>query len=81
MKVSINAEEMDLTDGLTVAALLVDQKVKWADMVAVELNGTILDRATFATTVVQAGDKIELLYFMGGGANPDLATRAEARRP
>lgn len=81
MKVSINAEEVDLTDGLTVAALLVDQKVKWADMVAVELNGTILDRATFATTVVQAGDKIELLYFMGGGAGPGPGKRAEARRP
>ena len=68
MNVSINAEEVGVTDNLTVAALLVEQKVKWADMVAVELNGEILDRATFPTTVVKAGDKIELLYFMGGGA-------------
>jgi sulfur carrier protein len=81
MKVSINAEEVEVTDTLTVAALLVEQKVKWADMVAVELNGTILDRPTFGTTVVQAGDKIEFLYFMGGGAAPDRATHVEARRP
>ena len=80
MKVSINAAEVDLTDGLTVAALLVDQKVKWADMVAVELNGEILDRATFGATVVKAGDKIEFLYFMGGGAGPGPERPAEARR-
>jgi sulfur carrier protein len=68
MKVAINGEDVELADGLTVTALLVVQKVKWADMVSVEINGEILNRATFDATVVKPGDKIEFLYFMGGGA-------------
>ena len=78
MKISINGQETEVADALPVSELLVVQKVKWADMVSVELNGEILDRAAFGQTVVKAGDKIELLYFMGGGtfsgeANPDEA--------
>jgi sulfur carrier protein len=37
------------------------------DMVSVELNGTILDRGSFESTTVKDGDKLEFLYFMGGG--------------
>jgi sulfur carrier protein len=33
----------------------------------VELNGDILDRPTFDSTLVKSGDTLEFLYFMGGG--------------
>ncbi|HZV81135.1 MAG TPA: MoaD/ThiS family protein [Geobacteraceae bacterium] len=33
----------------------------------VELNGDILDRPAFDSTVVKGGDTLEFLYFMGGG--------------
>ena len=67
MKISINAVEAEVEDAVTVADLLVKQKVKMPDMVSVELNGNILERKTFQTTVLKEGDKIEFLYFMGGG--------------
>lgn len=67
MNVVINAKSMDVPDALTVAALLEHQQVKMPDMVTVELNGEILERKVFAQTVLQSNDRIEFLYFMGGG--------------
>jgi len=67
MQIKVNDKEVELADNTSIAELLVVQNVKMPDMVAVELNGAILDRKTFATTVLKPGDKVEFLYFMGGG--------------
>ena len=67
MKLTVNGQELDIGDGLTVSELLVDQKVKMPDMVSVELNGQILKRSGFEQQSLSDGDKIEFLYFMGGG--------------
>ena len=67
MMVQINGESTDLGSEMTVTELLADQKVKMPDMVSVELNGDILDRTAFESTTIKDGDKIEFLYFMGGG--------------
>ncbi len=67
MKLSVNGDEVDLPDALTVTQLLVQQKVKMPDMVSVELNGQILKRPDFESTVLKDGDQVEFLYFMGGG--------------
>jgi len=53
---------------LTVSELLVEQNVKMPDMVSVELNNQILKRSDFEDTVFKDGDKVEFLYFMGGGS-------------
>ena len=37
------------------------------EMVSVELNGDILDRGIFETTILKEDDKVEFLYFMGEG--------------
>ncbi|MDP6380618.1 MAG: sulfur carrier protein ThiS [Phycisphaerae bacterium] len=67
MKLVINGKDVELRDGLTVAELLKEHKVRMPDMVSVELNGTILERDSFASTVVKDGDQVEFIYFMGGG--------------
>jgi sulfur carrier protein len=67
MKVQINGEAQEIGEGVTVAGLLVQRKVKMPDMVSVELNGDILDRDKFESTALKPGDAVELLYFMGGG--------------
>lgn len=67
MKLTINGKDTDLGDSLTVSQLLVEQKVKMPEMVSVELNGRILKRSQFDATALADGDKIEFLYFMGGG--------------
>jgi sulfur carrier protein len=54
-------------ESLSVTALLDELKVKDALYVTVELNGEIIDRPSFDNTVVNDGDSLEFLYFMGGG--------------
>jgi len=67
MKLIVNGKESDFADSLTVSELLVEQKVKMPDMVSVELNGQILRRTKFEETILKDDDKVEFLYFMGGG--------------
>ena len=72
MKIKVNDKEAEIADTTSIAELLVVQNVKMPDMVSVELNGSILDRQTFGTTALKPGDKVEFLYFMGGGGSNHL---------
>ena len=67
MKLIVNGKEIESNAGLTVNQLLVEQDVKMPDMVSVELNAQILKRSQFESVQLKDGDKIEFLYFMGGG--------------
>jgi sulfur carrier protein len=37
------------------------------DRVAIEHNGEIIPRAVWAGTMLQAGDRLEVVHFVGGG--------------
>jgi O-acetylhomoserine (thiol)-lyase len=77
MKLKINGkEEIVEKESLTIAELLVVNKVQMPDMVSVELNGVILDRKDFGAVFLKEGDAVEFLYFMGGGQEQDFQTRA-----
>ncbi|HLB72482.1 MAG TPA: sulfur carrier protein ThiS [Sedimentisphaerales bacterium] len=67
MKLTVNGREGDFSENLTVSRLLVEQQVKMPEMVSVEINGQILKRAEFEQRILEEGDKVEFLYFMGGG--------------
>jgi sulfur carrier protein len=71
MKLVVNGSDVEVSDGISVTQLLVERKVKMPDMVSVELNETVLQRAEFETTRLREGDRVELLYFMGGGRGTD----------
>ncbi|MHC4242212.1 MAG: sulfur carrier protein ThiS [Planctomycetota bacterium] len=68
MNLVINGKETNISDGLTVNQLLAQENVQMPDMVSVELNGQILKRTRFEETVLKDDDKVEFLYFMGGGS-------------
>ena len=67
MTIQLNGDPFDLDGPISVAALLASLKID-ARRVAVELNLVVLKRATFETTIVQAGDSMEIVNFVGGGA-------------
>jgi sulfur carrier protein len=71
MNIVVNGEQIDCGDSMTVSELLVEQKVKMPDMVSVELNGQIVRRTEFEQTVLKNDDKVEFLYFMGGGCGSE----------
>jgi len=65
--IQVNGESRGIGDGHTVAALLRELDIR-ADRVAVELNLEILDRKDFETRGLREGDRVEILSFIGGGA-------------
>ena len=67
MKLVVNGTDVEVSDGINVSQLLVERKVKMPDMVSVELNETVLQRVELESTRLHEGDRVELLYFMGGG--------------
>ena len=67
MEVVVNGEERELPSGITVSRLLEMMKVA-PERVVVEVNLTILKRAQHATAVLQEGDRVEIVHFVGGGA-------------
>ena len=66
MKVTLNGKAEQLQDQTSVADLLISRKIR-PEMVSVELNGAILHRSKFGATQISEGDKVEFLYYMGGG--------------
>ena len=67
MNLVVNGKKTNITDGLTVNQLLARENVKMPNMVSVEINGQILKRTEFEETILKDNDKVEFLYFMGGG--------------
>ena len=70
MNLTVNGAAVEVPDGITVTELLREQKVKMPDMVSVELNGEILERSSFGAKTLEPEDRVEFLYFMGGGRGP-----------
>ena len=66
MQLTINGKP----EALEVSTVLDVLKTKDIDpqLVAVELNTQMVDQEHFGTTSVKDGDKLEFLFFMGGGA-------------
>lgn len=67
MTIQVNGESRGVGEGQTVAALLQELDIR-ADRVAVELNLEIVDRNDFETCSLREGDRVEILSFIGGGA-------------
>ena len=65
MQVKINGKTEEIAGG-TVLDLLQAKKIE-PQMVAVEVNDTVLDRNHLATTSLTDGDRVEFLFYMGGG--------------
>lgn len=67
MFVTINGEEKEIAEGLTVADLLPLLELK-AERLAIEVNRRIIRRANWQLTPLAEGDKIEIVQFVGGGS-------------
>ncbi|MBR6005616.1 MAG: sulfur carrier protein ThiS [Clostridia bacterium] len=67
MKITVSGVQKEYADGLTVEQLIEAEKVESPLYVTVTLNDEFADREDFDKTVINDGDVIEFLYFMGGG--------------
>ncbi len=62
----INGEEKPQAAGLTVGAYL-EQAGFPRTFIAVERNGQIVPKAEYDITVLEEGDRVEIVRFVGGG--------------
>ncbi len=66
--IQVNGERRECRVGSTVGDVLRELEIK-TERVAVELNLEILDRKEFDRRNLQEGDRLEILTFIGGGAD------------
>ncbi len=65
MKIFLNGEKREVSDGITVTGLLELLSIQH-QRVAVELNESIVKKDRYQETVIQDGDSLEVVAFMGG---------------
>ena len=66
MEIQVNGEMREVPGGLTVATLLAHLGLNPA-RVAIERNLGVLPRGAWEATRVEAGDRFEIVQFVGGG--------------
>ena len=66
MRLTVNGDPMELSEGMTATALLERLKLN-PGLVVVELNLEILKRDDLAKTTLSEGDQVEIVHFVGGG--------------
>jgi sulfur carrier protein len=56
-----------LDDGVALADVVAELGLQ-ADRIAIECNGEIAGRSGWATHAIHAGDRLEIVHFVGGGS-------------
>ena len=64
--VTLNGKPREVASDQTVAGLLEELDLR-ERLVVVERNGSIVNRTDFPTTLLAAGDVLEIVHFVGGG--------------
>lgn len=67
MIISVAGNKKEVKDGITIAELIVSEKVETPIYVTVSVNDEFVDHKDFENKVLNENDTIEFLYFMGGG--------------
>ena len=67
MIITVAGAKKEVADGLTVAQLVIDEKVETPEYITVTINDDFVEHGQFEETVLKDGDNVEFLYFMGGG--------------
>lgn len=62
----LNGKKEEIDSGMSILALLEAKKIR-PEVVTVELNDEIVPREKYKTTVLNPGDRLEFVYYMGGG--------------
>ena len=66
MKLTINGEERECQDSMSIKDLLINLKCE-SDHVAVELNASIVPKSLLSQTILKDNDRLEIVTFVGGG--------------
>ncbi|MFH0900193.1 MAG: sulfur carrier protein ThiS [Pseudomonadota bacterium] len=67
IRVSVNGKEIEIPSRTTVAGLIVQLGLH-SSQVAVERNYDVVPRASHSAVLLDDGDRLELVTFVGGGS-------------
>ena len=66
MKILLNGEPFECANGIFISELLKQKRIN-SKAVVVEINMEIIKKESYKNRVINSGDKIEILHFVGGG--------------
>ena len=66
MEITLNGEKFTLETGSNIVNLI-DKLDLDVDKLAIERNLEIVPKSKFAMTIIEEGDKLEIVHFIGGG--------------
>lgn len=66
VKITLNGKPNEVPAGTTAAGLLAKWKIR-PELVTVEVNENILQKLEYETTEIREGDRVEFVFYMGGG--------------
>lgn len=67
-KIYVNGDLQEVELPLNVTELIKQNNVQQPDMVCVQVNEEFAERDEWDAIQLKEGDKVDFLYFMGGGA-------------
>ncbi len=62
----LNGKEEKIEANINILKLLQNKKIR-PEIVSVELNDKIIEKNSYETTILKANDRLEFVYYMGGG--------------
>ncbi len=68
VKIYVNGEVQEVTLPLNVSELILQNNVQQPEMVSVQVNEEFAEREDWERIQLKEGDKVDFLYFMGGGS-------------
>ena len=66
MRVKVNGQDAEFEAGMNLEQLIKFHRLK-IDQVVVELNRKVPAKGVYAATLLQEGDEVEIVKFLGGG--------------
>lgn len=67
-QIIVNDEKQEVTLPLTLAELIKINKVFQPKMVTIQVNEDFAEKEDYEKIQLKDGDRVDFLYFMGGGA-------------
>ena len=67
-KIYVNGDAQEVSLPLSVSELINNSNVQQPEMVSVQVNEEFAEREDWDAIQLKEGDKVDFLYFMGGGS-------------
>ena len=65
-KIQLNGNPYEVNDGTNLNELINKLKIQ-KNKVAIEVNGEIVEKNKYSNLILNKGDKVEIVQFIGGG--------------